>query len=250
MKKLYFLFFVFVLLSCGVQKRKYRDGYYIDKPSSKQKTPNKNKEEEVYVGKPDNSKPQPDTKKVENVVVPPENTTAQTNSDDTTDLVVTEKTTTCDVVVMRSGSEIQAKVLEITQTEVKYKKCTMPDGPLFVVRKNDVFMMRYANGTKEVFPEPLTQNAPQQIPQEQIEDYRKQGKTREMHPDAVSAFVHALFGNSVRAIVRGFDALQDIKQHPLDYKGEGLAKAAIVIGFVWLFLIIAVMALMIIAFFI
>jgi hypothetical protein len=51
------------------------------------------------------------------------------------------------------------KVLEITPTEVRYKRTDNPDGPLISVRRADVFMIRYASGSKEVFGP--TQNAPQ-----------------------------------------------------------------------------------------
>lgn len=56
----------------------------------------------------------------------------------------------CDLVILKNGDEVKAKVLEITPIEIKYKKCLSPDGPLYVVKKNDVFMIKYANGTKEV----------------------------------------------------------------------------------------------------
>jgi hypothetical protein len=56
----------------------------------------------------------------------------------------------CDVVIFKNGDEVKAKVLEITPIEIKYKKCLSPDGPLYVVKKYDVFMIKYANGTKEV----------------------------------------------------------------------------------------------------
>ncbi|MBL7912966.1 MAG: hypothetical protein JNJ41_18025 [Bacteroidia bacterium] len=56
----------------------------------------------------------------------------------------------CDLVILKNGDEVKAKVLEITPIEIKYKKCLSPDGPLYVVKKNDVFMIKYSNGTKEV----------------------------------------------------------------------------------------------------
>lgn len=55
-----------------------------------------------------------------------------------------------DVLTKVSGDEIPAKVLEITPSEVRYKRADNPDGPLIIVRRADVFMIRYANGTKDV----------------------------------------------------------------------------------------------------
>jgi hypothetical protein len=56
-----------------------------------------------------------------------------------------------DVITENSGNDINAKILEVTSTEVKYKKTNFLDGPTFTVLKSDVLMIRYANGTKDVF---------------------------------------------------------------------------------------------------
>ncbi len=56
-----------------------------------------------------------------------------------------------DLLTKRNGDEIAVKVVEITPAEVKYRRTDNPDGPLISVWRSDVFMVRYANGTKEVF---------------------------------------------------------------------------------------------------
>ena len=55
-----------------------------------------------------------------------------------------------DTLIRRNGDELAVKVLEITPAEVKYRRTDNPDGPLISVWRTDVFMIRYANGTKEV----------------------------------------------------------------------------------------------------
>ncbi|RYU78365.1 hypothetical protein [Hymenobacter persicinus] len=55
-----------------------------------------------------------------------------------------------DLLTKQNGEELQVKVLEITPAEVRYKRTDNPDGPLISLRKADVFMIRYANGTKEI----------------------------------------------------------------------------------------------------
>ncbi|OON68356.1 hypothetical protein [Hymenobacter sp. CRA2] len=55
-----------------------------------------------------------------------------------------------DILTKRTGDELSVKVLEVTPTEIRYKRTDNPDGPLFVVMRADVFMIKYANGTKEV----------------------------------------------------------------------------------------------------
>lgn len=58
-----------------------------------------------------------------------------------------------DTITNRSKEAIPAKVLEVTKTEVKYKKADNPDGPAFTMDKSDVLMIRYANGTRDLFTE-------------------------------------------------------------------------------------------------
>ena len=56
-----------------------------------------------------------------------------------------------DLLTRQNGEEIKVNVLEITPTSISYRRFDNPDGPLITVRKADVFMIHYANGTKEVF---------------------------------------------------------------------------------------------------
>lgn len=55
-----------------------------------------------------------------------------------------------DTIVLKSGDEIQAKVIEVNEVEVSYKKFNYQDGPTFVVSREKVFMIKYADGTHEV----------------------------------------------------------------------------------------------------
>ncbi|OFX71034.1 MAG: hypothetical protein A2X12_05725 [Bacteroidetes bacterium GWE2_29_8] len=54
-----------------------------------------------------------------------------------------------DFITTKNGEEIKAKVLEITQTEVKYKRFENIDGPIYTVNKSDLLIIKYANGDIE-----------------------------------------------------------------------------------------------------
>lgn len=54
-----------------------------------------------------------------------------------------------DVIKMKDGKEIQAKISEITQDEIKYKSFDYQDGPTFTINKSDVNTITYANGMTE-----------------------------------------------------------------------------------------------------
>ena len=56
-----------------------------------------------------------------------------------------------DVITIKSGEDISAKILEIGQTEIKYKKFDNQTGPTYSILKSDVIIVRYENGTKDLF---------------------------------------------------------------------------------------------------
>lgn len=56
-----------------------------------------------------------------------------------------------DLITKKNGEVIQTKVLEVGQTEIKYKKFGNQNGPTYTIGKSDVLMIRYENGTKDLF---------------------------------------------------------------------------------------------------
>lgn len=58
-----------------------------------------------------------------------------------------------DVIIRNDKSELKAKVIEITEEALKYKRWEMLDGPLYTIAKKEVFMIVYENGTRETFPD-------------------------------------------------------------------------------------------------
>lgn len=66
-----------------------------------------------------------------------------------------------DIIFKRNGDEIKSKVSEVTATEIKFKKSDNLDGPMFTILKSEVMMIKYSNGTKDVFQ--LNEPKPQQV---------------------------------------------------------------------------------------
>lgn len=56
-----------------------------------------------------------------------------------------------DVVVKKDGSTILAKVLEVNQDNIKYKKFSNPNGPTYAIGLSDVMAVNYENGDKDNF---------------------------------------------------------------------------------------------------
>ena len=236
MKKLLFILPLIILISCSVQKRKYQKGFYVS-----------NHKQQKHVQKNVSGKLKKETEN-DNLISKTNN--LQTYNSEDIDLsaslnnktislakvhlplLTNENDSLCDILVLKNGDEVKGKVLEISPIEIKYKKCNMPDGPLYVVKKSDVFMIKYANGTKEVIKSEAAEsnNTP-------TNNYNGPLK---MHSYAILAFVFSLLGFitygllSILAIIFANMAIKKIRQEPNIYKGEPLAKAAKIIGIIML----------------
>lgn len=62
-----------------------------------------------------------------------------------------------DVIVKKSGEKIDAKVMEITSTNIKYKAYNQPDGPIRNIAISEVDEIIYEDGTWEKFDKPRTE---------------------------------------------------------------------------------------------
>lgn len=56
-----------------------------------------------------------------------------------------------DTIFKRDLSVICAKVEEITDQTISYKRCEMMDGPMYVSNKSDIYKIKYKNGSVDTF---------------------------------------------------------------------------------------------------
>lgn len=56
-----------------------------------------------------------------------------------------------DIITKKNGEEIQAKVLNVNDTEINYIKWTNQNGPTYTIAVSEVFMIKYENGEKDIF---------------------------------------------------------------------------------------------------
>ena len=74
-----------------------------------------------------------------------------------------------DNILQKDGSSMDVKVLEVGLEKVRYKRFDNLDGPTYSIDKSKIFMIRYENGTKDVFS-PIPQIAvPKEIVPEEEE---------------------------------------------------------------------------------
>jgi len=69
-----------------------------------------------------------------------------------------------DIIYIKDGTEVKAKIIEITTEFVKYKRFEQQEGPLRNLQISEVFMVIYENGTREVFKDGKKDNIQNQIP--------------------------------------------------------------------------------------
>ena len=59
-----------------------------------------------------------------------------------------------DTICSRKGDKIIAHVLEVGET-VRFKRADIPEGPVYVMPRSEISTIRYANGARDIFPDPL-----------------------------------------------------------------------------------------------
>ena len=66
-------------------------------------------------------------------------------------LCLVEIATAQDVIVKKDQTTVMSKVLEITSTEIKYKKWSNQDGPTYSINRSEVLSINFENGEVERF---------------------------------------------------------------------------------------------------
>lgn len=101
----------------------------------------------------------------------------------------TGDTTFCDIIIDIDGEEILAKVIEVFNDEIRYKKCDYKEGPTYSIPRVSVLMIDYQNGSREVIKQVQKNNLPQR---------HNQGFTE---PSAGNAVVYFVRVNSLGFLV-------------------------------------------------
>jgi len=77
-----------------------------------------------------------------------------------------------DIIVTTDARKIEAKILEVSLTEIKYKEMDNLDGPTFILGTNNINSIIYANGKVVVYVQEKPQEAQQQSSQTNDEELK------------------------------------------------------------------------------
>lgn len=66
-------------------------------------------------------------------------------------LVLCAQLSAQDVITKKDGTDIKAKITEVTPDAVKYYRESAPDGPLYTIMKSEIFRITYSDGTTEMY---------------------------------------------------------------------------------------------------
>jgi hypothetical protein len=264
MKKLILLLPLLVLISCSVQKRKYQNGYYVEwnhkkgghdkvvskKQSTKKTSPLQEKNTEITINSGDKVEPLATNRQSFSDVFKRKLAFLKSGED------------SCDVIVFKDGAEVRSKVEEVGINEIKYKRCDSPNGPMYVAKKSDIFMIKYMNGTKEVIKSAEPEIADNY--QAPLSSYKTNSYKKQYHPLATASFITSMvsviaswfmmlfavsggnfdtgtilflpFLTGILAAALAIAALMRIGEQPDIYKGKGLAVPALVFGLIIAFI--------------
>ena len=240
------LFSILILSSsCTVEKRKYQTGYHIEwrnnqtEPSKKDKFATKDiKHDSLTFTAIDSLRAEissasalPQFTEDDAAVASNDNyiTPLPSNTNATKYYSKAKAAEDCDNIILLNGEEIQANVMEVGKEEIRYKKCNIPDSPVYVLKRSEVFMIKYQNGTKDI-----------------ITPANKESNIIKTEGFGLVSFIVGAIGGlplGILALIFGVISLRRIKKYPGKYKGKGFAIAGIILGLLGIIAVFILVAL-------
>ena len=129
----------------------------------------------------------------------------------------------CSRIALKNGDIVEADIIQITPTEVKYKRCGKTSDPEFVVNKDEVFSIQAPDG------EIIFRNTTAQIANQSGRSSATYTGERVVEPLSIWAAAASLLIGPI-GLILGIISLVKIARNPEKYKGSGWAWAGIILG--------------------
>ena len=251
-KLVFIIAFSLIISSCSLQKRHYLPGYDLTWHAKSRKTTDKNNNVEINKNT---------TLSDVNLELPQHNNQEELYSSVSNELQIIKlkplslkkeseilNNDSCDVITLKTGELIYAKVIEISPTTISYKRCNFLDGPLIVIEKSSVQSIKYPNGLVEEIKTPvITEQQPKPTPTETPKKTPKSRDQLEYNKFAIASLIMGIlsfplyflsFFTVPAAIIWGNRAEEEILANPDKYKGLGMARAGRALGYIFASLVL------------
>lgn len=100
----------------------------------------------------------PPQQQTEKVTKQPERSTIQKPTEEKSSMPDEPKKEAFDIIITTDANKIEAKITEVSKSEIRYKEKDNIDGPTFVLETADVHSILYANGKVVVYNQQSTSN--------------------------------------------------------------------------------------------
>jgi hypothetical protein len=247
------LLLVLINSDCSYQKRLYRKGYYVDwlgqKHSSSQKNFSSAQKKNSFTSI-ENTLPSFSSNFIPNHFQEEYSTVVA--SQQSTQHFIKNKSfllqDTCgDKLILKSGDEYLVKIIEITEKEIKYKRCDNLDGPIYSMNKEKIYVIIYRNGYKEyIYTE---QSSDDNV----FKTSNKTSYTPKSYP--VSLILALVFSGLIIFYIGIFllptipflarNARRLIQKYPDKYTGNGSAGCLMTGGIIVMFILSAILGLLV-----
>ncbi len=98
-------------------------------------------------------------------------------------LIICELSFAQDIIVTKDNQRIDARIIEVSETTIKYKKTTNLDGPTFSVQTDKIASVIYQNGDVQTFSTSNQNNSTPSLRDiayiQQLEEQRKKNIHRQ-----------------------------------------------------------------------
>jgi hypothetical protein len=235
---------IFIFDGCSFQKRLYRKGYYVDWTFSKKfvfKSIQQTEKQEVLHS--ENSLKPNQVFNISNYLAKKEiiSTNDNRKTFNKTSFKSYNKKDTCgDKLILKSGDEFVVKIIEISDKEIKYKRCDNYDGPLYTINKSKVYAIVYSNGiTEHIIDDSITSKSNEEKAQNSTTNKRK------TYPDSywwtwvlfIAGFFYSLgIFTWPYALYSAREARREIRNNPNQYRGY--IEMGIIMYFILIFFIL------------
>jgi Domain of unknown function (DUF4190) len=152
----------------------------------------------------------------------------------------------CSKIVMKDGDIIEANIIQISPTEIKYKRCGKPNDPELVIYKKDVLSVKTADGEIIFRNTNNNINTDDNNSNNRDKNYGTDNNSNnsnepKLEGNALAGMICGIMGlvlgfnliglaAGVVGIVLSIIGINKIKREPKKYKGRGMALAGLICG--------------------